>query len=491
MPKRILVADSDPVQSLILEEAIKQFGYGVDMAKSGDETLAALHNDAAGDICLVFLDLVMPGTDGMAVLEAMRSLARKPPVIVQTTQGRSDIALAAMRAGAVDFVVKPVSPERLEVSVKNALKIEALAGELVRIKASANGELGFVDLIAGSQAMARVVELGIRAANCSLPVLIEGEPGVGKELIAHAIQGESARQPKAFVTVGCAAFPESELDALLFGREKGKFVEANQGTLFLDEIGELTLNAQVKLLRALQNGEVEPAGGEPAISANVRLIASTSKNLIGLVNQGRFREDLYYRLNVFPIWVPPLRERLEDLPELVRHFIARFAAEEGKPVDGIDAEAMAMIRRYTWPGNIRQLENAVFRAVVLADTPMLTVNEFPQIAAHVEGYAVSVPPAPAPKDSMPRIEGPVMLGESANSPATIHVPAANGRDAIGIPALSDMGDIRSLEAVEADMIRLAFGRYRGRMTEIARRLGIGRSTLYRKMREIGLEARPN
>src|SRR5262245_9952140 len=424
MPKRILVADSDPVQSLILEEAIKQFGYGVDTAKSGDATVAALHNDAAGDICLVLLDLVMPGTDGMAVLEAMRSLARKPPVIVQTTQGPSDIALAAMRAGAIDFMVKPVSPERLEVSVKNALKIEALAGELVRIKASANGEFGFVDLIAGSQAMARVVELGKRAANSSLPVLIEGEPGVGKELIARAIQGESARQSKACVTVSCAAFPESELDALLFGREKGKFVEADQGTLFLDEIGELMLKAQVKLLRALQDRKVEPAGGEPAISVDVRLIASTSQTLIGLVNRGRFREDLYYRLNVFPIWVPPLRERLEDLPELVRHFIARFAAEEGKPIDGIDAEAMAMIRRYTWPGNIRQLENAVFRAVVLADTPMLTVNEFPQIAAHVEGYAVSVPPAPAPKDSMPRIEGPVMLGESASCPATRYVPAA-------------------------------------------------------------------
>jgi DNA-binding NtrC family response regulator len=224
---------------------------------------------------------------------------------------------------------------------------------------------------------------------------------------------------------------------------------------------------------------------------DVRLIAATSQNLISLVTQGCFREDLYYRLNVFPIWVPPLRERLEDLPELIRHFIARFAAEEGKPIDGIDADAIAMLRRYTWPGNIRQLENAVFRAVVLADTPMLTVNEFPQIAAHVEGYAVSVPPAPAPKDPMPRIEGPVMLGESASSPATIHVPAADGKAAIGISALSDTGDIRSLEAVEADMIRLAFGRYRGRMTEIARRLGIGRSTLYRKMREIGLEARPN
>jgi DNA-binding NtrC family response regulator len=491
MPKRVLVADGDSVQRRILEEAIKQFGYGVALAKSGDEALAALHNDAAGDICLVLLDLVMPGTDGLAVLEAMRSLARKPPLIVQTTQVRSDIALAAMRAGAVDFVVKPVSPERLEVSIKNALKIEALAGELVRIKASAKGELGFVDLIAGSPAMARVIELGKRATNSVLPVLIEGEPGVGKELIARAIQGESARQSKAFVSVNCAAFCESEIDGFLFGREKGKFVEADQGTLFLDEIGELTLNAQLELLRALQDGEVEPAGGKQAVKVDVRLIAATSQNLISLVNQGCFREDLYYRLNVFPIWVPPLRERLEDLPELIRHFIARFAAEEGKPIDGIDADAIAMLRRYTWPGNIRQLENAVFRAVVLADTPMLTVNEFPQIAAHVEGYAVSVPPAPAPKDPMPRIEGPVMLGESASSPATIHVPAANGKAAIGISALSDTGDIRSLEAVEADMIRLAFGRYRGRMTEIARRLGIGRSTLYRKMREIGLEARPN
>ena len=245
------------------------------------------------------------------------------------------------------------------------------------------------------------------------------------------------------------------------------------------------------MLRALQDGEIEPVGSKHPAKVDFRLISATNQNLIALVNDGRFREDLYYRLNVFPIWVPPLRERLEDVPELVRHFVARFAAEEGKRIDGLDADAAAMLQRYSWPGNIRQLENAVFRAVVLADTPMLTVNEFPQIAAHVEGYAVTVPPAPAPKDPIPRFEGPVMLGESAGTPATIHVPQANGKDAIGIPALSDSGDIRSLEAVEADMIRLAFGRYRGRMTEIARRLGIGRSTLYRKMREIGLEARVN
>ncbi|MGC1712411.1 MAG: sigma-54 dependent transcriptional regulator [Methyloceanibacter sp.] len=498
MPKRVLVVDDDPTQRRILEETIKRFGYNVATAESGDKALAALNADASNDICLVLLDLVMPGTDGMAVLGAMRTLPKKPPAIVQTAHGSIDAAISAMRAGAVDFVVKPVSPERLEVSIKNALKIEALAGELSRIKAQAKGSLGFADLITGSAAMTRVIELGKRAAKSTIPVLIEGESGVGKELIARAIQGESARAGKTFVTVNCGAIPENLVESILFDHEKAgasekrasKFVEADHGTLFLDEIGELPLDAQVKLLRALQEGEIDPVGSKQPVKVDFRLISATNQNLISLVNEGRFREDLYYRLNVFPIWVPPLRERLEDVPELIRHFIARFAAEEGKRIDGIDADASAMLRRYSWPGNIRQLENAVFRAVVLADTPMLTVNEFPQIAAHVEGYAVTVPPAPAPKDLVPHIDGPVMLGGSAGTPATIHVPSANGKDAVGIPALSDSGDIRSLEAVEADMIRLAFGRYRGRMTEIAKRLGIGRSTLYRKMREIGLEARP-
>jgi len=502
MPKRVLVVDDDPAQRRILEETIKRLGYSVTAADSGDKALLALKGDPAGEICLVLLDLVMPGTDGMAVLSAMRSLPKKPPAIVQTANGSIDAAISAMRAGAVDFVVKPVSPERLEVSIKNALKIEALADELSRMKASAKGELDFDDLIAGSETMTRVIELGRRAANSNIPVLIEGESGVGKELIARAIQGESARKNKPFVTVNCGAIPENLVESILFGHEKGaftgasekrigKFVEADGGTLFLDEIGELPLEAQVKLLRALQDGEIDPVGGKQRVKVDIRLISATNQNLINLVHDGRFREDLYYRLNVFPIWVPPFRERLDDVPDLVSHFVARFAAEEGKRINGIEPDALAMLMRYSWPGNIRQLENAVFRAVVLADTPTLTVNEFPQIAAHVEGYAVTVPPAPAPKDRTPRIEGPVMLGDSPNTPATIHVPSGNGRDAVGIAALSDSGDIRSLEAVEADMIRLAFGRYRGRMTEIAKRLGIGRSTLYRKMREIGLEARVN
>jgi DNA-binding NtrC family response regulator len=495
MPNRVLVVDDDPTQRRILEETIKQFGYNVETVDSGGSALAALKADSSGDICLILLDLFMPDTDGMAVLSAMRSLPRKPPTIVQTAHGSIDAAIGAMRAGAVDFVVKPVSPERLEVSIKNALKIEALAGEITRMKASANGDLGLADIIAGAEAMQRVIKLGKRAAGSNIPVVIEGEQGVGKELIARAIHGESDRKAKPFVTVSCGAIPEHQIESILFGnaRDKhaGKFVEADGGTLFIDEIGSLSLDVQAKLLRALTDGKIKPVGATQPMYVDIRLIATTNQNLISLVQDDRFREDFYYKLNVFPVWVPPLRQRLEDAPELIRNFSARFAAEEGKRIDGLDAEATAMLQRYSWPGNIRQLENAVFRAVVLADTPMLTVNEFPQIAAHVEGYAVTVPPAPAPKDPMPRIDGPVMLGRSADSPATIHVPSDAGKDALGIPALMDSGDIRSLEAVEADMIRLAFGRYRGRMTEIAKRLGIGRSTLYRKMREIGLEARAN
>ena len=226
MPKRVLVVDDDPAQRRILEETIKRFGYSVATADSGDKALAALKADGTGEICLVLLDLVMPDTDGLAVLSAMRTLPRKPPAIVQTAHGSIDAAITAMRAGAVDFVVKPVSPERLEVSIKNALKIEALADELVRMKASAHGELGFADLIAGSEAMKRVLALGRRAANSTIPVLIEGESGVGKELIARAIQGESARKTKPFVTVNCGAIPENLVESILFGHEKGSFTGA-------------------------------------------------------------------------------------------------------------------------------------------------------------------------------------------------------------------------------------------------------------------------
>jgi DNA-binding NtrC family response regulator len=223
---------------------------------------------------------------------------------------------------------------------------------------------------------------------------------------------------------------------------------------------------------------------------NFRLISATNRDMIQRVKEGRFREDLYYRLNVFPIWVPPLKERLDDVPDLARHFVARFAAEEGKRIDGLTPDAERLLRSYAWPGNVRQLENAVFRAVVLADDTMLDVCEFPQIAAHVEGFKAQVPDAPQEDDRLFR--GPAVLGAETQVPQTIDMRTSSSSGAqLGIPAVNETGEVRPLDAIEADMIRLALGRYRGHMTEVAKRLGIGRSTLYRKMQEYGLENRAN
>ncbi|MEZ5924920.1 MAG: sigma-54 dependent transcriptional regulator [Hyphomicrobiaceae bacterium] len=500
MAKRVLVVDDDPVQRRILEESLKRSGYEFRSAHSGEQALSLLEGPEASSIAIVLLDLVMPGIDGMAVLERVKRIAGAPPVIVQTAHGSIDAAINAMRAGAVDFVIKPVAPERLEVSIKNALKIEALAVEINRIKRQSTGTLTFGDLILRGEAMQRVIAYGRKAAGSNIPVLIEGESGVGKELIARAIQGESERAGRSFVTVNCGAIPENLVESTLFGHEKGsftgavdrrigKFQEADGGTLFLDEVGELPLDAQVKLLRALQEGEIDPVGAKRPVKVDIRIIAATNRDMIQLVREGKFREDLYYRLSVFPLWVPALRERMEDVPELARHFVTKFAAEEGKRIDGLAPQAEALLSAYSWPGNVRQLENAVFRAVVLAEGGLLTTAEFPQIAAHVEGFKAEIPAAPRPVDRSPKLNGPAVLGTEGIVPRTIDVPALSGTQAIGIPAVTEDGEMRSLEEMEADMIRLALARYRGHMTEVAKRLNIGRSTLYRKMKDYGLEER--
>jgi DNA-binding NtrC family response regulator len=417
----------------------------------------------------------------------LRELDRSVPVIVQTAHGGIETVVNAMRAGAVDFVVKPVSPERLQVSIENALKLGALEGELARMKRAQTGTLTFRDLVTKSPAMERVIRLGQRAAASQIPILIEGESGVGKELIARAIQGAGDRRQKPFVTVNCGAIPDNLVESILFGHEKGaftgaadkhagKFREAHGGTLFLDEVGELPADIQVKLLRALQDGEIDPVGARRPLRVDFRLISATNKSLIDLVKAGRFREDLYYRLNVFPIRVPPLRDRREDIPALVRHFTARFAAEEGKSfIRGVTAPALQLLSRYDWPGNIRQLENAVFRAVVLADAPMLSPAEFPQIAAQVEGGAM---PEPETAPAEPPPTEPLELD--------FGLPHQPHETSDHLVALGPDGEIRPLADVEAEMIRMALDRYAGRMTLVARRLGIGRSTLYRKLKELGI-----
>ncbi len=499
MSQRVLIVDDDPAQRRILEEVIKRFGYDTRTAASGDQAIEILERQDHA-INLVLLDLVMPGTDGMTVLKRLAGKPGTPPFIVQTAHGSIDHAINTMRAGAADFVVKPASPERLEVSMKSALKFEALAGEITRIKKKSEGTLTFSDLITRGEAMQRVIALGKRAATSNIPVLIEGESGVGKELIARAVQGESERAGRPFITVNCGAIPENLVESILFGHEKGsftgatdkrigKFQEADGGTLFLDEVGELPLDAQVKLLRALQEGEIDPVGAKRPVKVNFRLISATNRDMIQLVKDGKFREDLYYRLNVYPIWVPPMRDRIGDVPELARHFLARFAAEEGKRVTSISADAIRLLSAYSWPGNVRQLENAVFRAVVLCDGSELKVADFPQIAAHVEGFNAEVPAAPAPNSKPVGFTGPALLGAEGLVPRTIDVSRTESTGSLGIAAITEQGEIRPLEQIEADMIRLALGRYRGHMTEVAKRLGIGRSTLYRKMQEYGLETR--
>ncbi len=483
MSPTILIVDDDPVQRRLLEALVRRFGYAAETADSGDAALKRLAaaNETAVD--LLILDLVMPDLDGMGVLTRLREQGRKVPTIVQTAHGSIEAVISAMRAGALDFVVKPVGAERLQVSIKNALRVDALEDEIRRINRRAANVLSLRDLGGQSGEMDRVVRLGERAAKSNIPVLLEGESGVGKELIARAIQGASERRGRAFVTVNCGALPENLVESILFGHEKGsftgatekhagKFVEANGGTLFLDEIGELPLDAQVKLLRALQEGEVDPVGAKRSVKVDIRLISATNQNLIELVKRGRFREDLFYRLNVFPITVPPLRNRRDDVADLARRFLARFAAEEGKRIRGLTAEALAMLGAFSWPGNVRQLENAVFRAVVLADGDELTVAEFPQIAAQVDGFDVRIPPISAAAHPAARIEREIVRVEV--------------RDPNVLPLLDEGGDVRRLELLESDAIRFALGHYRGQMSAMARKLGIGRSTLYRKMREYGL-----
>ena len=485
MPSIILIADDDPVQRRLLEAMTRRFGYEAETVEGGEQALARMTQAGVPPVSLLILDLVMPDLDGMGVLARLREMKNTTPVIVQTAHGSIEAVISAMRAGAHDFVVKPVGAERLQISIKNALSAEALAGEIRRISRRSQGTLTFKDLVSRSPDMARVIRLGERAAHSSIPVLIEGESGVGKEIIARAIQGASDRRGKPFVTVNCGALPANLVESILFGHEKGaftgatekhtgKFLEANGGTLFLDEIGELPLDIQVKLLRALQENEIDPVGAKRPVRVDIRLISATNQNLIELVKRGRFREDLFYRLNVFPIAIPPLRARREDIADLARRFCARFSAEEGRNIRGISSEALSLLANYDWPGNVRQLENAVFRAVVLADGDELTVAEFPQIAAHVDGYDVRVPPAPAP-------------AALTSAPKEREIVRVEIRDPNVLRLLGPHGDMRKLDDLEAETIRFALAHYRGQMSEIARRLGIGRSTLYRKMKEYGFD----
>jgi DNA-binding NtrC family response regulator len=479
MSKTVLVVDDDPTQRRLIQGVLEREGFAVAHAESGEAAIDALVAGKPADVIL--LDLTMPGLGGMATLAEIRQRGFATPCIVVTAAAGVDTVVKAMQAGATDFFVKPASPERIIVGVRNALQMGDLRGEVDRLKKRSTGRVSFDDLIGNSAPMMAVKRMGERAAKSSIPILILGESGVGKELIARAVHGGSERAGKPFVAVNCGALPSNLIESILFGHEKGsftgatdkhlgKFQEAHGGTLFLDEIGELPLDMQVKLLRALQEGEIDPVGSKRPVRVDVRIVSATNRDLADRVKQGHFREDLYYRLNVFPVEAPSLRERREDIPALVEAFIRRFNVEEGKRVAGATPETLALLQIHEWPGNVRQLENAVYRAIVLADAPYLQPHDFPAVSGLTPPMALT--------PSKPPLLSVVPSGQQLIAEMPAEAP---------VRFLDDRGHLRKLDEIERDLIEHAIEIYAGHMSEVARRLGIGRSTLYRKVREQGIE----
>ncbi|MFN3433316.1 MAG: sigma-54-dependent transcriptional regulator [Sphingomonas sp.] len=461
----LLLIDDEPAQRRLVSALAARAGWRSIFAADGEMALAQLGTQDGMQLDAILLDHWAPDADAAPLIAELRERRPALPILLLTANGSVAHAVAAMRAGATDFLVKPLAPERLLAALEAAVAGTA-AGELRPLTEKIPALLAFDEIVGSSPDFRAALAIAAKAARARVPVLVEGESGVGKEVVADAIHAASPRSKKPMVTVNCGAIPANLVESELFGHEKGaftgaferkigKFADADGGTILLDEIGEMPLETQVKLLRVLQSGEIQPIGARHAREVDVRVIAATNKKLLEEVEAGRFREDLYYRLNVVQVTIPPLRERLGDVPALARHLLARIAQQPGLRPLGITDDALALLVQYDWPGNVRQLQNALFRAAVLCEGAALTRADFPQIAA---------------------------LGDRRTG-FTGAATASGG----GVTLFRPDGNLRPLEDIEADVIRLAIGHYRGRMTEVARRLGIGRSTLYRKLGELGID----
>ena len=490
MAAHVLVVDDDAAERHHIEAILKSQGHFVESMSGGEAALERLAKPNTAPISAMILDLVMPDLDGMAVLERLKRQAVRFPVIVQTEAGR-DASESALRAGAFDFLVKPASAERVKASLANALKISALESEIQRIRVSRADTLGLGDIIASSPAMERVRRLCERAARSAIPVLIEGDKGVGKEVLARAIHGSSQRRGRPFVTVHCGDNFEAGVEATLFGapgaKNGGMISEAAGGTLFLNDIGALPPSVQAKLAQMLA---ATAPGKSQAIAGDVRLIAATGRRLIDLLSEGRFDETLFNRLNVLPIWLPPLKERRADIPRLARSFLARLSAETGRRgIGGISPRAMDLLVGHEWPQNIHELEHTILRAVMLCQGRELVPQDFPSIPPshdatdHIGVFAEKDAPAESTSGgvAVPRQNG----GHRGTAPATVTDRISFAR--YGVTRLLDeRGEMRPIGVLEEEVIRFAISHYRGQMSEVARRLGIGRSTLYRKIRDYGI-----
>jgi DNA-binding NtrC family response regulator len=386
---RIMIVDDEAVVRRSLGGWLAEEGYQVDTAASGKEALEALGRD---DWDIFILDIKMPGIDGIELQRRIQEIHPEATVIIMTAYASVDTAVEAMKQGAYDYIVKPFDPEALGNLVRKAAERKRILTENVQLRQKIEEMSPFQGIIGQSSAIQRVLEEVQMVAASDTNVLIRGESGTGKELIARAIHACSARRYLPIVTVSCGALSEGVLESELFGHEKGaftgaqyrrkgKFEMADGGTLFLDEIGDISLKTQVDLLRVLEERQVCRVGGNKMIPVNFRLIAATNRNLENMVRDGEFREDLYYRLNVFAITIPPLRERREDIPLLAQHFLDKFSRSMSKHVNGISPEALRIMNSYDWPGNIRELQNAIERAFLVAKSESLQAGDFPMATA--------------------------------------------------------------------------------------------------------------
>src|SRR5687767_15085079 len=403
--QQVMVVDDDLAMCGFLRAFLGTRGYNALTVTNADEAVRRFHADRPA---AVLLDVVMPGSmDGLAALAAFKKIDKDVPVIVISGQGRTNTIVQAMKLGASDFVCKPFEDAELEMLLGNALKQRQLSQEVATLREQLKEQSRHTMLFGNSERMAEVKDLIERVSDTDVTVLIRGESGTGKELVARALHERSLRRDKPFVKVNCAALPTELLESELFGFEKGaftgaiqhkpgKFEFANHGTMFLDEIGDMSFPLQAKLLQVLQDGEFSRLGGKHDVQVDVRVITATNRDLETAVAQGQFREDLYFRLNVVAITMPPLRDRREEIPFLVDHFIKKYSVQYNKPMAAVSADLARLFMEYEWPGNVRQLENMIKRMVVLgSETPILTELQQPSSIFPLRSYA-SPPPTPRP-----------------------------------------------------------------------------------------------
>ncbi|HEX2195054.1 MAG TPA: sigma-54 dependent transcriptional regulator [Candidatus Limnocylindria bacterium] len=474
--KSILVVDDDAQIRSLLADLLKSNGYAVREAKTGAEALAGVAKQRPD---LVMMDIKLPDQDGLEVLRALKRERPELEVIVMTAFGGSSSAIKAMEHGAYDYVTKPFDIDDLLATLRRVFDYAEMSSEVATLRLELGKSAAERERIVGaSRPMLEVYKLIGKVAGSEATVLISGESGTGKELVAEALHKASKRNPHPLVKVSCAALPETLLEAELFGHEKGSFTgamtmrkgrfeAANKGTIFLDEIGEMTLGTQTKLLRILQEREFERLGSNVPIKVDIRVIAATNRHLAEDVDEGRFREDLYYRLNVIHIHMPPLRERMDDLPLLVEHFLAKYRWRPDAIPTTISEEAMARLMSHDWPGNVRELENAIERAVVLS-----------------RGQ-------PIMPEHLPLAESPAVAGGKARSrrAAAAAEQAVEAADRLGADGngAGDRGTFKdAVEALEKRLIAEALERHGGNRSKAAEELGIYRRLLYTKMREYGL-----